>query len=121
DVLTGAKNRRYLKTAIEGDVQQVIRFYSANVDSVGAQNRDLVFYFIDVDHFKEINDRYGHEQGDQLLAQIAWRISSAIRHADVLIRWGGEEFLVVSRYTDRAEATTLATRILSIVGGEPFQ
>jgi len=121
DTLTGAKNRRYLKTAIEGDVQQVIRSYSAKVGSIDAQKSDLIFYFIDVDHFKEINDRYGHEQGDQLLAQIAWRISSAIRLSDVLIRWGGEEFLVVSRYTDRAEATALATRVLSIVASEPFQ
>lgn len=68
-----------------------------------------------------INDRYGHDQGDQLLAQMAWRISSAIRHSDVLIRWGGEEFLVVSRYTNREEATTLATRVLNAVGCEPFR
>lgn len=121
DILTGAKNRRYLKTAIENDVQQVIRSYSPNADPVSAQNRDLIFYFIDIDHFKEINDRYGHDQGDQLLAQIARRISSAIRHSDVLIRWGGEEFLVVSRYTNREESTRLATRVLSSVGCEPFR
>jgi diguanylate cyclase (GGDEF)-like protein len=121
DVLTGAKNRRYLKTAIESDVQQVIRSYSLNAVPVSQQHRDLVFYFIDVDRFKEINDRFGHDQGDLLLAQIAQRISSAIRHSDVLIRWGGEEFLVISRYTNRREATTLATRVLTAVGCEPFR
>jgi diguanylate cyclase (GGDEF)-like protein len=121
DVLTGAKNRRYLETTIEGDVKQVVRSYSSNAGPAPPQNRDLVFYFIDVDHFKEINDCYGHEQGDRLLAQIAWRISSAIRHSDALIRWGGEEFLVVSRYTNREEATTLAARVLSTVGCEPYR
>jgi diguanylate cyclase (GGDEF)-like protein len=122
DLLTAVKNRRFLTTIIDNDVRQVIRSYG-NVDehsSSGAQNRDLIFYLIDIDHFKMINDRFGHDQGDDLLVQIVARISSAIRHSDVLIRWGGEEFLVVSRYTNRDEAETLASRVLHAVGTEPF-
>ncbi len=120
DVLTGTKNRRFLTISIEADAGQAARSYS-NVDPICTENRDLIFYFIDVDHFKEVNDQYGHDQGDELLAQIARRISSAIRHSDVLIRWGGEEFLVVSRCTNREEGTTLAARVLHAVGTEPFR
>ena len=82
--------------------------------------RDLIFYVIDADNFKEVNDRYGHNAGDRVLVELARRISSAIRNSDVLVRWGGEEFLVISRYTNRAEAETLATRVLAAVGDSPF-
>jgi diguanylate cyclase (GGDEF)-like protein len=84
------------------------------------KNRDLIFYLIDVDHFKEVNDRYGHDVGDQVLVEITRRISSAMRYSDELIRWGGEEFLVVSRYTDRHEAGTLAMRVLEAIAAEKF-
>jgi len=56
-----------------------------------------------------------------MISQIARRISSAIRHSDVLIRWGGEEFLVVSRYTNRDEAAALAARVLNAVGSEKYE
>ena len=76
---------------------------------------------MDADLFKEVNDVYGHAAGDELLGEMTRRIQSAIRMSDVLVRWGGEEFLVVSRYTERSEATTLASRILHMIGSEPFQ
>jgi diguanylate cyclase (GGDEF)-like protein len=55
-----------------------------------------------------------------VLVEMAQRLSSSIRHSDVLVRWGGEEFLIVSRYTDRANAEWLAQRVLSAVGDKPF-
>jgi diguanylate cyclase (GGDEF)-like protein len=119
DVLTGVRNRRFLTTTIDKDTQQALRFYSMDYNS--NRNRDLVFYLIDIDHFKLVNDRFGHQQGDALLVQVAARISSAIRYSDVLIRWGGEEFLVVSRFTDRENAEILAKRILLAIGTEAFQ
>jgi diguanylate cyclase (GGDEF)-like protein len=121
DVLTGARNRRFLNVTIDGDVRQVVRSYSPTVSTQGKRNRDLVFYIIDTDFFKEVNDRYGHDVGDKMLVEISRRISSAIRHSDVLIRWGGDEFLVTSRYTDRNDAFTLANRVLNFVGREPFE
>jgi diguanylate cyclase (GGDEF)-like protein len=121
DLLTGTRNRRFLSTTIETDVRHVIRSFSPNAGPQRKPNRDLVFYFIDIDHFKEVNDQYGHEAGDQVLVEVARRISSAIRHSDALIRWGGEEFLVVSRYTNRHEAHVLAARVLKAVGNEPFE
>ena len=121
DLLTGSRNRRFFSSTIEADVQQAVRFYSPLSSVQGKRNRDLAFYLIDSDSFKEVNDSYGHDVGDQLLVEMARRISSAIRHADVLIRWGGDEFLVISRYTDRDDTTTLATRVLNVVGGELFE
>ncbi len=119
DLLTGVRNRRFLATTIESDIRHVVRATS-NADPQSAANSDLIFYFVDVDHFKQVNDKHGHEAGDRVLVEIARRISTAIRHSDVLIRWGGEEFLVVSRYTNRKEADVLAARILDGVGSEAF-
>lgn len=120
DSLTGARNRRFLTTTIDGDVRQVIRAYSGAVSGTRQHNRDLAFYLIDADSFKAVNDRYGHAMGDVMLMELARRISSAIRHSDVLIRWGGDEFMVASRYTDRNEAQILAERVLKSVGRAPF-
>jgi diguanylate cyclase (GGDEF)-like protein len=119
DALTGVRNRRFLAGTIEKDVQQVLRFYSTG--NAENRNRDLIFFLIDIDHFKLVNDRFGHQGGDALLVEVAARISSAIRYSDVLIRWGGEEFLVVSRFTDRESAEILTKRILQAIGGEEFQ
>jgi len=117
DPLTGLRNRRYFSATIESDVSQALRAHSDGHDS---HTRDLVFYLIDADNFKEVNDRYGHDVGDKVLLEMAHRLSSSIRHSDVLVRWGGEEFLIVSRYTDRNEAELLAQRALSAVADAPF-
>ena len=117
DPLTSLRNRRYFSATIEGDVSQALRSHSDHHDS---HTRDLVFYLIDADNFKEVNDRYGHDVGDEVLVEMARRLSSSIRHSDVLVRWGGEEFLIVSRYTDRSEAELLAERVLSAVADTPF-
>ena len=121
DPLTGARNRRYFQVTIASDVSQAVRAYASPDPARSRRNRDIVFYLIDADHFKEINDRFGHDAGDQMLTELTARISSAIRYSDVLVRWGGEEFLVVSRFCERKEAATLAARVLSAVSAEPFK
>jgi diguanylate cyclase (GGDEF)-like protein len=120
DALTGAHNRRFFQKSIEAGVRQTLRLYAENRRDGSEFNRDLIFYLIDADNFKSINDKYGHDAGDELLVEITRRIKSAIRQSDDLIRWGGEEFLVVSRYTNRAEAATLAGRVLTAIGAKPF-
>ena len=120
DLLTGARNRRFFTTTIDNDAKQAIRAYSAPAASGPLRNQDLAFYLIDADSFKDVNDRLGHDAGDELLIQIAQRIARAIRYSDVLIRWGGDEFLVLSRYTDRTDSVSLAARVLSALD-EPFQ
>lgn len=120
DLLTGARNRRFFSNSIEADVQQVLRSYVSN-SSVDLRNRDLVFYMIDIDHFKRVNDLFGHKVGDHVLAEIARRINSAARLSDAVIRWGGEEFLLLSRYTDRREAHILANRVLDAIASEAYR
>lgn len=117
DPLTGLRNRRYFSATIDADVNQALR---SSADSHDPRTRDLVFYLIDADNFKEINDRYGHDIGDRVLVEMAHRLRSSIRESDVLVRWGGEEFLIVSRYTDRREAELLAQRALLAVAETPF-
>jgi len=117
DPLTGLRNRRYFSATIESDVNQALR---SHADGRDPHTRDLVFYLIDADNFKEVNDRYGHDVGDKVLVEMARRLSSSIRDSDVLVRWGGEEFLIVSRYTDRGDAEWLAQRVLSAVGDMPI-
>lgn len=122
DPMTGLRNRRYFSATIETDVSQALRAHSDGRDQHirDPKTRDLVFYLIDADNFKEVNDQYGHDVGDKVLVEMARRLSSSIRHSDVLVRWGGEEFLIVSRYTDRSEAEWLAQRVLSAVADTPF-
>jgi diguanylate cyclase (GGDEF)-like protein len=117
DPLTGARNRRFFDETVAADVDHVLRAYGDKHDE---NTRDLVFYLIDADNFKEVNDWFGHTIGDKVLVEMARRISTAIRNSDVLVRWGGEEFLVVSRYTNRADAEILASRVLFAVGDTPF-
>jgi diguanylate cyclase (GGDEF)-like protein len=121
DPLTGARNRRFFQLTIEADIGQAIRAYAAEEEDAGARNRDLIFYLIDADDFKAVNDTHGHPAGDELLAEMTRRIQSAVRMSDALVRWGGEEFLVVSRASNRTEATALASRILHAIADRPFR
>ncbi len=117
DPLTGIRNRRFFSATVERDVAQSIRAYAEGND---VSERDLIFYVIDLDNFKKVNDRHGHDAGDRVLIEAARRISSAIRNSDLLVRWGGEEFLVVSRSADRRQATILAERVLNAFRAKPF-
>jgi len=117
DPLTGIRNRRFLFDSIQRDIAQSIR---AHLEGGDRSERDLIFYLIDLDNFKKVNDDYGHDGGDRVLIEAARRISSAIRNSDLLVRWGGEEFLVVSRCADRNQAGILANRILEAFRAKPF-
>src|SRR5690606_12319405 len=69
----------------------------------------------DVDHFKRVNDTYGHETGDVVLRQLAVRVQGVIRENDALFRWGGEEFLILLPHTSPEEALALAERVRASV------
>jgi diguanylate cyclase (GGDEF)-like protein len=83
--------------------------------------RDLTFVMIDVDFFKRINDDYGHPVGDELLQKIAERLARVMRKSDVLVRWGGEEFLVMSRSAGRPGMAVFCNRILDVMASEHFE
>ena len=119
DSLTSCRNRRFLEAALPADASRVLRSY-VSISSDSERVRDLVFYLIDLDDFKQVNDQYGHHVGDSVLVNIAGRIGSVARKSDILVRWGGDEFLLVSRESDRAEAPNLARRILEAMV-EPIQ
>jgi len=120
DSLTGARNRRFFSTVIDEDVSRTLRVHATPPQN-RPRNCDLIFYIVDIDHFKDVNDEYGHDRGDQVLAEIARRLTQVVRDSDRLIRWGGEEFLLISRDADRARGDVLAGRIMSAVGSDPFQ
>jgi diguanylate cyclase (GGDEF)-like protein len=120
DLLTGVRNRRFFANSIQAEVQQVLRSFAANA-APDLHNRDLVFYLIDIDHFKRVNDQFGHKIGDQVLVEVARRINSAARLSDAVVRWGGEEFLLLSRCTNREEAHIVAKRVLDVVGTRPHR
>src|SRR5579863_10412342 len=122
DVLTGLWNRRYLEEILTAEAQQVLRNYerARGGDIRKVDHRDLVFIMVDVDFFKQVNDQYGHPAGDRLLSLVAERLSRVVRKSDVLVRWGGEEFLIMSRSTDPSGTPAFCSRILEIMAWEPF-
>jgi len=123
DPLTGLRNRRFLGVCMPDDVAQVNRTHRNITLGKGdrhAMNIDMVFLMVDVDHFKVINDEYGHHAGDQVLQQLAEILRAATRDSDTVVRWGGEEFLVVARSACRKDFAVLAERIRSQVESHVF-
>jgi diguanylate cyclase (GGDEF)-like protein len=122
DVLTGVWNRRYLEEILTAEAGQVLRNYqrARESDLKKMDHRDLVFLMVDMDFFKEVNDRYGHPAGDTLLQLVAQRLSTVVRKSDVLVRWGGEEFLIMSRSADPSGIPAFCSRILQVIAAESF-
>lgn len=122
DPLTGLANRRYFAAHIDADVALCRRRHvEALRTGAPLHNADLVFFLIDLDRFKQINDELGHADGDAVLVQMRQRLQSCFRDSDHLIRWGGEEFLVVSRDSDRRRAAELAARAVHAVAHLAFE
>ncbi len=117
DPLTGLHNRRYLEQAIGGDVEIATRRH----EDGKADGADLVFLLLDLDHFKSVNDTYGHAAGDAVLVQTAAVLREALRSSDHIVRWGGEEFLVVVRFVDRGQGATLAEKVRAAIAAHPFR
>lgn len=117
DALTGLRNRRFAEQELpkEAALYQRRPLYGAN-----GQRSALVFFLLDLDHFKRVNDDFGHAAGDSVLREVAERLRVVCRGSDHLIRWGGEEFLVVARETDRAAALGLAERMRQRIADAPF-
>lgn len=123
DHLTGLRNRRYLSLYIGEDIARVHRSYQAlpNQDvHRAALNIDIIFMMVDIDHFKSVNDEFGHAAGDRVLIQTTEILREAVREADTIIRWGGEEFLIVVRNTNYLEAEVLAERIRTRIAEHTF-
>ena len=122
DPLTGLKNRRFLMQNIDADVALCLRNYQNTTDDFDSRSKeaDLLIFLVDLDHFKQVNDKYGHAAGDAVLVQIRQRLQQVFRDSDYLIRWGGEEFLIIARGTSRAVAEELAERVRLVVAEQNF-
>ena len=109
DVLTGWHNRRYLTVRIGEELARARR-----------DRKRLVCLMLDVDHFKRVNDTWGHAAGDVVLQELAQRIESQVRASDVAARYGGEEFVVLLPGTDVGAASKLAERIRKEIAASPI-
>ncbi|MEV6635160.1 GGDEF domain-containing protein [Actinoplanes sp. NPDC051470] len=109
DGLTGLYNRRHLTATVD----------EADAESVGSNS--TAFMVIDIDHFKSINDTYGHLAGDDVLRGVAARLSAASREHDLVARYGGEEFVILLPDTDEPTIRKVAERLRRAIGDEPFR
>ncbi|MBO9560725.1 MAG: PleD family two-component system response regulator [Caulobacter sp.] len=109
DQLTGLHNRRYMA----GQLDSLVKRAALGGDPVSA-------LLIDIDHFKKINDTFGHDVGDEVLREFALRLASNVRAVDLPCRYGGEEFTVIMPDTQLVDALRIAERIRMHVSGSPF-
>ena len=125
DALTGLRNRRYLELRLDDDLRLCLRRFESG-DEDGTDTKvgpaaDLLLMLLDLDHFKRVNDQYGHAAGDAVLVQLAQRLRQVFRETDSLVRWGGEEVLALAPQTDRRDAAELAARVCAAVREKPFE
>ncbi|MES2948607.1 MAG: diguanylate cyclase [Pseudomonadota bacterium] len=122
DPLTGLHNRRFVDQHLGAEIAQVLRRHEEHHrhGTPLAEGSDIVFFILDIDHFKQVNDQHGHAAGDAVLVEMRQRLQQAFRQADYLVRWGGEEFLIVARATSRVRAPELAERARAAVANAPF-
>ncbi len=103
DALTGANNRHSVRSWLDSEVKR------------DKSEENMAMIYLDIDHFKKINDTFGHKVGDDILKEYVLVVSTMIRPTDHLVRWGGEEFIVFCRETNLTQAYEIAERILSNV------
>lgn len=109
DALTGVFNRRFFDSYFATEVDRAMRYNTA-----------VAVAMVDVDHFKQFNDHYGHATGDIALKRVARALGLAIRRSDILARYGGEEFVVLFRETNAAQAMERVEHIRRMVEAEPL-
>ncbi|MBN2865588.1 MAG: diguanylate cyclase, partial [Thiotrichales bacterium] len=100
DALTGLYNRNF-----------ILNNFTLLTKGAKAKNLELALILFDIDHFKEINDHFGHNCGDEVLKKLTLHVSQTLRTSDVLVRWGGEEFIVLSEVTHLSHAQQLAEHL----------
>ncbi len=117
DPLTGLRNRRFLEQSFQADLDLITRRHAGGDPP---PNSDLLLFMLDLDHFKSVNDQYGHAAGDAVLVQAAAVLRQCMRGSDYVVRWGGEEFLLLARFVDRSQGAAMAEKIRAAVAGHPF-
>ncbi len=110
DGLTSTFNRRYFLDRLHGELRFAVR-----------HGKPIALLFVDIDHFKKVNDTYGHQAGDQVLAAVARIMMTTVRAEDVLARYGGEEFAIICREIELDGAEALAKRLVAAVALKPLE
>lgn len=100
DSLTSLYNHRFFQDALDAEIKRALRY-----------RHSLSLLMLDIDHFKNINDTYGHPVGDQVLSEISALLVRLVRHSDTVARYGGEEFAIILTETDSTRAKVLAQRL----------
>lgn len=122
DPLTGLRNRRFVLLTIEHDVANSLRKYQ---DAIKAktlpQYADLIFSVINLDDFKKIYDEYDRSAGNEVLSQVGAILQGACRATDTIVRWSEEEFLIISRFSNRKAANLIAERFRKLIGNTVLQ
>lgn len=109
DRLTGIWNRRKFEMSIESEIGRAQRYGGT-----------FALLFFDIDHFKAINDSFGHAIGDEVLCEVASRVQAVLRDSDMLARWGGEEFALMLPSTPLSDAGALAEKLRLLLAEQPF-
>lgn len=102
DSLTGCYNRRFFSKRFPGLMTRL-----------GRTNQNLSLVLLDCDNFKMINDTYGHKTGDQVLQEVSQLLLHSVRKSDMVVRWGGDEFLIVVPYADKEAVWRIIDRLES--------
>jgi two-component system cell cycle response regulator len=108
DGLTGLYNRRHLDEQLQATTKTAAR-----------QQQSLAILMLDIDHFKQVNDRDGHPAGDRVLQEFARRMQASVRAGSIVGRWGGEEFLIIAPNTNADHAMLLGERIRAATADQP--
>jgi len=121
DPLTGLRNRRFVFEEISRDLEAIKRKYKNQTRAIDPREAtELVFMMIDLDNFKPINDTYGHAAGDRMLLQLRDVLLGTCRKSDYIIRWGGDEFVIIAKQGNPGKPEVLAERVRAEVAGHDF-
>jgi diguanylate cyclase (GGDEF)-like protein len=124
DPLTGLRNRRYLFEIIMPEIEAFRRNCVRGMKEEDNRHINTLkgygLIIADIDHFKQVNDSFGHDSGDMVLAQFANRIRESVRHDDAVIRLGGEEFVVVLKHVEEKNALDITQKIHRCISASPF-
>lgn len=123
DQLSGLHNRRYLADVIEGRLESIRHRFAQNIldDVMTAYSGPrLMALMFDLDGFKPVNDNYGHESGDKVIIQVANILSKECSDKDIVVRWGGDEYMVVAEVDDLDHAKTLCEKIRQAIANHAF-
>ncbi|MDF1535065.1 MAG: sensor domain-containing diguanylate cyclase [bacterium] len=104
DTLTRIGNRRYLEMTLESKLAETARY-----------NTQIAIFFMDIDNFKDINDTWGHDAGDEVLKVVSRTLNGVIRPMDILGRWGGEEFIAATTNINRGTARSIGERFRKLI------